>query len=83
MISILKETVKKMDPASMKIIYHGLQLAVGVMVIGYIMYFLNQYTNDPFAVLSDGETLVQTAVSIVAQCVLVGFISNYFLKNNK
>lgn len=79
----LLKVMNKMSPEAAKLIFYGLKLATGVLVIGFAAYKYNQlYIGSYEAGIICIET-VKAAFSLFVQFILGGIILDCARKNGK
>ena len=68
---IMRRAVENMSFISLKLIYYGLQLAVGVLVIGMLAYseFMGSYINEELS-----KMIINAGVSLFVQFTIGGIV---------
>lgn len=75
--------MNQVHPFSRKIVKHGVQLAIGLMVIALVLYYLNRNVyNYDFYVDFLTFSVVNTSTIIFAEAIIGGLLIDYFIKKN-
>ena len=73
--------MSEVHPFSRKIVKHGVQLAIGLMIIAFVLYYLNRNVyNYDFYVNFLTFSVVNTSAIIFAEAIIGGLVIDYFIK---
>ena len=80
-INKLKVAENKLGKLSKKVIFHGLQLANGILLVGFLLYFINtKIFNFDFNIAHLTFSMVEAATVIFAEAIIGGLMLDYLLK---
>lgn len=77
------ETVHKMSPEAAKLIFYGLKLATGVLIIGFAAYKYNQICVRSYAAQMICLDIVKAAFSLFVQFIIGGIALDCAKKESK
>jgi hypothetical protein len=82
-ITEMMSNIKKIEDFAVAVIISGLFLSVGLIIIGYIMYYMELRCINPLMAIACSEGAFKAAPLIIVVSIISGIISDMAIKDKK